>query len=179
MVVGFLVKPTTAVAWMPAYIAIAVDWRSAGFWRANRSRMILAVPLLAGLASAAIWTRVADGVKASNPFSAFLTSTNLTEWNFGTVEQRLDPSRWQSVLGYSEAIVGSTLILGALTVVAIYVWPRRPETIGLGPRYPWASWFFNLDHRTQLLPVSGLPRSRTWCSRRGSGGWPDGHRHGR
>jgi 4-amino-4-deoxy-L-arabinose transferase-like glycosyltransferase len=143
--VTFLVKPTTAVVWVPVYLALSIDWRSRGIVRANLARWPLAVPLVVGVVGAAAWTRIADSVKADNRYSAFLTSGNLSDWNYGTIDQRLDAQKWQMILGYSEAIVGSLAVLAVLLLAALYVWPRRAVLVGLALSLPaGALVFFNL-----------------------------------
>jgi hypothetical protein len=143
--VTFLVKPTTAVAWIPVYLALSVEWRGRGFARANLHRWPLAVPLVVGVIGAAVWTRIADAVKSDNIYSAFLTSANLADWNYGTLDQRLDAQKWQMILGYSEAIVGSLLVLVLLLIAALMVWPQRAVVVGLALSLPVAALvFFNL-----------------------------------
>ena len=143
--VSFLVKPTTALVWIPVYLGVSIEWTGTDFFRRNLRRWPLAVPLLVGALGAAAWTRLADSVKASNYYSSFLTSANLSEWNYGTIDQRLDALRWEMILGYSEAIFGSLLVFSALLLIAIYVWPRRAVTVGLALSLPLGPLvFFNL-----------------------------------
>ena len=64
------------------------------FWR----RIIIggAPVLLIALVSGA-WLRYADAVKRANPFAATLVSSNLTRFNWGTLEQRLSAGYWRGI----------------------------------------------------------------------------------
>ena len=41
-----------------------------------------------------LWTNHADSIKLSNPFTVFLTSKNLKDWNYGTISQKLNLKYW-------------------------------------------------------------------------------------
>lgn len=52
------------------------------------------------------WTKFADNQKLLNPMAAdFITSSALTNWNFGTLAQRLSPSLWLNTLRFSAAAI--------------------------------------------------------------------------
>ncbi|OQW88114.1 MAG: hypothetical protein BWK72_10250 [Rhodoferax ferrireducens] len=55
---------------------------------------VICVPLVIGLA----WAHYADVVKMANPFGSQLTSKALSQWNFGTMQQKLDPETWRLVV---------------------------------------------------------------------------------
>lgn len=110
-VIAMMVKPTTAVIYLPAVLALG--WT--GF-RAGRERplgrpllyagallALIAVPLLFG----GLWTLYADRIKAASEFTANQTSAALTTWNFGTIPQRLNPETWGLILGrVNELVLG-------------------------------------------------------------------------
>lgn len=110
-VIAMMVKPTTAVMYLPAILALA--WT--GF-RAGRERplgkpllyagallALIAVPLLFG----GLWTVYADKVKAASEFTANQTSAALVTWNFGSIDQRLNPDTWGLILGrVNELVLG-------------------------------------------------------------------------
>ncbi|WP_165813639.1 ArnT family glycosyltransferase [Aliarcobacter skirrowii] len=48
--------------------------------------LVVGIVITIGLA----WNEFANSIKASNPLSSFVVSSNLTKWNFGTLAQRLD-----------------------------------------------------------------------------------------
>ena len=87
--VAGLLKITTAAIWLaPALLFLR---------RSSRATIgVVGIAACAGLA----WTVYADGIKEASPATAFLTSSALREWNFGTLEQRLDPATWASSIGW-------------------------------------------------------------------------------
>ena len=91
--VGMLVKPTTAVfSIIPALAYRPVGSRPAD---GRRGVALLTALVLVPIAAASLWTRHADAMKkAASPTTAWLTSSNLEDWNFGTLAQRLDPGVW-------------------------------------------------------------------------------------
>jgi hypothetical protein len=97
--VAFLVKSTTAPPWVVLVIASGLVRMRAGVPGATRRVVVggLAGPV-AGLACALAWTRYADSVKSGQPLTGFLTSSALTDWNFGTLAQRLDPANGGIIL---------------------------------------------------------------------------------
>jgi hypothetical protein len=77
------------------------------------------------------WTHWADGVKADSPTTAWLTSDNLTPWNFAFPGQRTDWTTYQNFLDrISWEIAGPHLAALALAVVAVLV-ARRHRTLML------------------------------------------------
>lgn len=95
-ILAFLVKVTTAPLYcflMLAAAAIVVA--TVGFSAAWRRILAgFAVGPGLGLIAAVIWTRFSDAIKSQNPQTEFLTSSALSEWNFGTLAQRLDAHTW-------------------------------------------------------------------------------------
>lgn len=55
---------------------------------------VICIPLVIGLA----WAHYADVVKMANQFGSQLTSKNLGHWNFGTMQQKLNPETWRLVV---------------------------------------------------------------------------------
>ncbi|WP_221032936.1 ArnT family glycosyltransferase [Actomonas aquatica] len=102
----------------------------------------LGVPLLgAGLA----WVRYADGVKSLNPVASFLRSSELQEFNFGTLAARLDPEQWGQLFLYTRVNVITLSAAGVALGLCLLM--RRTRELALlatlgffgGP-----SIFFNL-----------------------------------
>jgi hypothetical protein len=147
---AFLVKATTAPVWcvLLGFAALA-HLRETGV-RAGARRvgaLLLAGPAL-GVAAAAAWTVYADSIKAASPLTEFVTSSALREWNFGSLEQRLDADAYlilaTRVTGEITGPLGLVLIAG---VVGAAVLPGAERWRGLG----WAATavagpavFFNL-----------------------------------
>ncbi len=134
-VVAMLVKPTTAVMYLPAVLALG--WTG---WRAGRDRplakpLLYAAALLAliviPLAFGAMWTMYADKIKAASPFTADQTSAALTTWNFGTIAQRLSPDTWKLIFDRMEELVlgGAMLIWIPLGFIASLWLKQRLFTI--------------------------------------------------
>jgi hypothetical protein len=46
------------------------------------------------------WTSYTDQIKSLNSISSYLTSSNLSKWNFGSVEQRLDLNNYKQIIGH-------------------------------------------------------------------------------
>jgi hypothetical protein len=50
-----------------------------------------------------------------NPFTRWLTSSNLTEWNYGTLKQRTYPNNWNMIFErIDSSIIGSILFLSVI-----------------------------------------------------------------
>ena len=126
LVIGCLatmVKITTAAFWIAPFALLGV-WRDDAPATA-RSRIgawtLTVVPLVAGLA----WTRWADAIKAASDATAWLTSTALTSWNFGTVAQRLEPDQWEHVVA-NVIYLGGGIALPLLAIpILIFAVERR------------------------------------------------------
>ena len=117
------VKITTAAFWIAPFAILGV-WRD-DMPATARSRIgawvLTIVPLVAGVA----WTRWADAIKAASDATAWLTSTALTAWNFGTVAQRLEPDQWEHVVA-NVIYLGGGIALPLLAVpIVIYAVERK------------------------------------------------------
>jgi 4-amino-4-deoxy-L-arabinose transferase-like glycosyltransferase len=140
-----LVKITTAVAWIIPLIVIAVFWKRTVGMRELTSRWPLLIPAVFSALAGLGWTRFSDVYKSDRQFTQFLASQSMTEWNFGSVEQRLDTLGWSMIFGYSEAIVGLLVIFFLLLISALIFWGNRATTIGLASTlFIGPMIFFNL-----------------------------------
>ena len=156
--VAFLVKPTTAVAWIPAFLAVSIAGLSRRDWRSHLRLWPLLVPLGVGLACAAAWTTWADRVKESNFYLRFLTSSHLSNWNYGTWDQRLNADQWRTLFSYTEAIVGSLLVFVILLTVALIAWNRIGVLVGMALVLPTGSLvFFNLYYMHNYYQCAVFP----------------------
>jgi hypothetical protein len=115
--VGLLVKPTTAVFW----IVPALAYQPEGHVGTSDRRKQLGTALLVALplAAAFAWTRHADAIKAANETTAWLVSTELHAWNFGSLSQRLDPHTWEVIVG--RRLVPTVLGLGWILMLVVSV----------------------------------------------------------
>jgi len=118
-VAAVLQKSTTAG---PALLflllaAVLLQWRKSGLsWCTVRQAaypvVVFSIPLMIGLA----WAFYADFLKEQNSFGSQLTSSALTYWNFGTLQQKFNPEIWKLVIwerafGWSAGGVLGAIIL--------------------------------------------------------------------
>ena len=87
-----LVKITTAIP-LIFFLGIFLIWGT-NFRFCGKKIIILLISALLSFAPTFTWTRYADSVKEKGVFTQWLTSTNLRNWNFGTLEQRLNAFDW-------------------------------------------------------------------------------------
>ena len=143
--VACLVKITTAIVWIIPLIAIAVLWKKPVGIRGVTNRWPLLIPVVLSGAAGLGWTRFSDAYKSRYQFTEFLTSQSLTEWNFGSIEQRLDARNWSMIFGYSEAILGLLVIFFLLLILALFFWGNHGITIALASTlFIGPMIFFNL-----------------------------------
>ena len=90
-----LVKITTAIP-LVFFLGIFLMWGT-NFRLRGKNITILFISILFSLAPVFAWTRHADSIKENSVFTRWLTSTNLRNWNFGTLEQRLTAFDWLSI----------------------------------------------------------------------------------
>jgi hypothetical protein len=91
----------------------------------RRDRIVSTTIVVLPLVAAALWTRHADAVKEASEATAWLTSDALREWNFGTLDQRLDPAVWTTI---ARRVSGTLLGLFLFVVpLAIYGFVRSSQ----------------------------------------------------
>jgi len=118
--VGMLVKPTTAAFWLLP----ALGYRPTNPRATSRGRTaaVLALLVLVPLASTALWTRHADAIKVASPVTDWLTSSELEDWNFGSLSQRFDRGVWGVIVGrvvvHVIGLAGVALLAVALVALA-------------------------------------------------------------
>lgn len=79
---------------------------------------IAVVPVLLAMVVTYWWVRRGDAVKDSNPFSGFLTSRELRQWNFGSADLRFDGSFWRHAYDTTKGFV---LTEGAFAIAVVCV----------------------------------------------------------
>lgn len=104
-----LVKITTffgfaALAGAVVAVALFQELRSRNVRRAAMLAVAAAVPVAIALAALLWWLDVSDAAKAASPFTAWLTSGQLSEWNHGTHEQRLSAAFWVDTVAGRSAL---------------------------------------------------------------------------
>jgi hypothetical protein len=143
-----LVKLTSAVFWAaPIVLETAASDSATGLraWVRSRLNPGLGIALFVPLALTALWVRYSDHVKAQNLQGAHLTSSALFNWNFGTINQRLEPSTWTTVFNRIDPLITGGVLWGGLILTALFLGSRRALWIGVaitvvGP----IATFFNL-----------------------------------
>lgn len=130
--IACLVKITTGAFFLLPILAYVTthERRSAAGWVRDRIRPTLVLICLTPLALAALWTRHADAIKEESPFTRWLTSDELEQWNFGTLEQRLDLGNWQEIATrVMLSQYGGPVVL-AIAVFGVWRSPNRALWIG-------------------------------------------------
>ena len=144
-VVGFLVFSTLAIlqkitTFLPvlgvlSVILVVSRIRDTGWsWLSLRGIAALgalfSVPLLVGAA----WTGFTDQLKQMNPLGAALTGAGLSTWNLGTLEQRLNPSTWYTVVLQRSLLwnIGAG-VFGGLILLAgpVIAWKRGQKKVSV------------------------------------------------
>lgn len=78
-----------------------------------KSVCLFLVPVLIGIC----WVKYTDAIKSENPFGLTLISKNLSDWNYGTLSQRLSLNTWKEIVwnrGFFQAAGG---YVGLLTLI--------------------------------------------------------------
>lgn len=107
-VLGFLTKVTTlpTVLFPMGYLALKALLVALKNEKYQLSKYIqgnimflaaLSAVFLFPIVSFVLWLQYADAVKASSQFTSFLTSANLSEWNYGTWMQRATIDNWTAI----------------------------------------------------------------------------------
>ncbi len=114
--IAALVKITTAGFWLAPFGLLG--YPRDGIDESRRTQVagwgLAIVPLVVGLA----WTRWADAIKAASTATAWLTSSALVTWNFGTLHQRTVPAEWGRT-GFSVIILAGGIALPLLAIPII------------------------------------------------------------
>lgn len=93
------------------------NWRRID-WRGFAALVVVVMP-------AVLWTIYSDAIKNDGALSALMTSTNLREWNFGSVALRLRLAYWSKVFG------GKIMLLGGLAPALVLLFlALRQRRIG-------------------------------------------------
>lgn len=129
-VLSALVKVTTFFGFA-FFVAVAFAWlalREHG-WRPQWLRQHGALMVWGVLSAVAVlavmvaWLDHADTLKAQSPIGEQLTSSALSRWNYGTLQQRLDPATWWGTLFKRRfpAAVGSNWVFLIILVAGVSI----------------------------------------------------------
>ena len=135
-VLALLVKITTGAFYLLPLLAYRrADGRHG--WRDWSVIALVAVPAAIGR----VWIAYTDALKAATPATAFATSAELVDWNFGTVAMRFDPA----VL----APIGAALFVG-LAGAGLLLW--APMAVARMRQLPQAGFVAILAISVVVLP---------------------------
>ena len=111
--------------------------------------LVAILPLISGIA----WVEYADYIKSQNVFTQFLTSEALGSWNYGTMEQKLDISKWYKVFKNFDSI-----FLGiAIVVILATKHNIKISLIMIATIFITIAIFFNLYHEHTYYLISLMP----------------------
>ena len=140
-----------------------------------RALLLCAIPVLVAVVIGERWVQHADAVKDANPFSGFLKSTEMTAWNWGTLDQRLSLAVWNEVWNnirqfvLSEPSFAVLLVCGALVATRIrWLAVAGAGAFLVGPLL-FANLYFRHDYYYSanallLLIASGFLLAGMWQS---------------
>ncbi len=74
---------------------------------------------------AGLWSYYTDMVKGQSALGIDLTSSALTKWNFGTIDQRLTPEVWGSIIWNRALLVNAAGFLGVALLTGIFITGER------------------------------------------------------
>lgn len=133
-VLSALVKVTTFFGFA-AFVALAFAWLALhehGWrpqWLARHWPLLVwgALAALAVLAVMTQWLSHADALKAQSPLGREVTSSALSTWNYGTLQQKLDPATWWGTVFKKRftGAVGSNWVFLIFLVVGLCARPIR------------------------------------------------------
>jgi hypothetical protein len=116
-VLAGLVKITTSIVWVIIGTIIAGLLVATSRWLQAKVFTLA----LVGHIPAIIWTWWADREKSRSTTTEWLTSSNLREWNFGSISQRISYSHWEnSIFKFLlPSLIGVPLIAVLLCLMAV------------------------------------------------------------
>jgi hypothetical protein len=125
-VLAFLVKVTTVPSWgLLLVVSLVLMVRERGWAGSWRRLLTGALGPVLGFVAALGWTAYADGIKKAEPLTAFLTSSELRSWNFGSLSQRLDAEGYLAVLERIAGEIAGPALFGLLIAIAAAVFQPR------------------------------------------------------
>jgi len=117
---GMLQKSTTMVPilFLLGLVILIHYVKSNGFFHLSWNKtlkLIIAflIPLILGF----IWVRYSDQIKALNPIGIFISSKELSTWNFGTLQQRIDPQFYKDIFYERIFVENAGSLLGIFIIL--------------------------------------------------------------
>jgi hypothetical protein len=139
LVIGIAAVLTKSTTWAVFCLPWAA-WGLSDVWRARKRGwkawglisedvFLLGLPLLAVGFS---WVWITDRIKELNPIGGFLTSGNLTAFNFGTVAQHFDSLVWKTLWSHWTSAIMPAWALVLVVVGVVFVPARTRIVVALG-----------------------------------------------
>lgn len=111
---GTCVKITTYVVFIPLIIYILVKQNMK--YKYVSITIAATMPLIFSYS----WNLYADSIKNSNPYTVWLNSKGLIPWNFGTLNQRIDPNIYLRLISRHEDLIFGIPIIILLILVILF-----------------------------------------------------------
>lgn len=114
---GLIHLACLGVFYLDAMLIEIRDIKIAGVIKKYITRLIIVFgfPLLVTIA----WTKYTDNIKSENFTSSFWISTleSAKDWNFGTLDQKLDINTWKQIDGFEFHLILITIIVSILALL--------------------------------------------------------------
>jgi hypothetical protein len=178
-----LAKVTTfAVYCFPAAgLALWLGWP---YWQARKQSLrnvwaalfLCGLPVLIAVVVGEKWVHYADAIKDANPYSGFLKSSEMTAWNWGTIDQRFSLTVWNEVWSnvrqfvLSESAAAVVLICATLVASKTRRFALASAVSFLGGPLLFANLYYRHDYYYSanallLLGAAGVLLAGMWNSK--------------
>ncbi|QNI52788.1 putative membrane protein [Synechococcus sp. BIOS-E4-1] len=126
LILGMLIKATTS---LPLICFIAIDQIHLActsllareqFFKAIKNGIFFGIISLFTIFLTKSWVNHADKLKELNSNAAFILSKNLTGWNFGSLNDRLEPGKWSFLLSATSTKILNFGILLPMIIFAAF-----------------------------------------------------------
>ena len=115
-----LIKEMQQNSTQPVYLRIGC------YLRQNLKRMLLlAMICIVPAAAGAFWTSYADAIKKQSEYTAWLSSAELSAWQYVTFEQKCDLNNWKVIFERLYSFFGGGVVLCALLAGYLAVYRKR------------------------------------------------------
>ena len=119
LILASLTKVTTTVPWVIAFV-LFTNFNAKKL--IDKERFIIISLLFISYLPFIYWNELANRIKSKNPFTGFLVSDAMNNWNFGSVSQRLIPNNYFIIFErIDNLIIGSTLYLIVVVTIVILI----------------------------------------------------------
>ena len=112
------------------------------YFAKNKIRLLKFFPLaMIPVIFGYLWTRYADKMKAMSRYTEWLTSKNLSAWNYGTLAQKLTAKNWLLIWDRYIPLCGSVLLFSIIIVVYLLFTEKKHIKIVV---ISWLSQFMTI-----------------------------------